>query len=107
MAQAICSRQKRNRSRRRHPTVGFFSRIAIVILGCQSVTAQNPRANNLLAQGLRLADLYNWADAAPAFTEAERLFRMARATNGMDFTRDLAASDPISSVNSKRYRQFP
>jgi hypothetical protein len=28
-------------------------------------------------RALHLADLYNWADAAPAFTEAEKLFAAA------------------------------
>jgi tetratricopeptide (TPR) repeat protein len=36
--------------------------------------AQRPQALDALSRALHLADLYNWADAAPAFAEAERLF---------------------------------
>jgi CHAT domain-containing protein len=39
--------------------------------------AQQADAKELLSRALRLADLYNWADAAPAFTQAETLFTAA------------------------------
>ncbi|MCI0348162.1 MAG: hypothetical protein L0Z53_01945, partial [Acidobacteriales bacterium] len=39
--------------------------------------AQQSQAPALLAKALHFADLYNWADAAPAFTEAEKLFAAA------------------------------
>jgi CHAT domain-containing protein len=43
----------------------------------QSARAQEGRAADLLAHALHLADLYNWADAAPDFAAAEALFRSA------------------------------
>src|SRR6266404_1935074 len=52
----------------------FLRRTALLIVCSSLVDAQQPQAKELLARALRLADLYNWADAAPAFTEAERLF---------------------------------
>ena len=52
-----------------------FIRRAIFLIGCCSVlSAQEPAAKDLLARALHFADLYNWADAAPAFTQAEQLF---------------------------------
>ena len=56
---------------------GFFRRTALLIFSCSFVDAQQPRAKELLARALHFADLYNWADAAPAFTEAEQLFLAA------------------------------
>ena len=50
----------------------------LIVLG-SFAQAQQPQAKELLARALHLADLYNWADAAPEFTEAEQLF--ARAGN--------------------------
>ena len=55
----------------------FFRRTALLIFSCSFVDAQQPRAKELLARALHFADLYNWADAAPAFTEAEQLFLAA------------------------------
>jgi CHAT domain-containing protein len=52
----------------------FLSRGALLIVCSSFVNAQQPHAKELLARALHLADLYNWADAAPAFTEAEHLF---------------------------------
>jgi hypothetical protein len=46
----------------------------LVIVYSSVVGADDRQAKELLARALHLADLYNWADAAPAFTEAERLF---------------------------------
>ncbi|SRR6266851_2164003 len=55
-----------------------FLRRAALLIACGScVAAQEPQAKDLLARGLHLADLYNWADAAPAFTKAEKLFASA------------------------------
>src|SRR5579872_516632 len=55
-----------------------FSRLlramALLIICSSCVEAQQSQAKELLARALHLADLYNWADAAPAFTEAEQLF---------------------------------
>ena len=53
----------------------FLRPIALLIVCSSFVDAQQPQAKELLARALHLADLYNWADAAPAFTEAEQLFR--------------------------------
>ncbi len=55
----------------------FFRRTALLIFSCSFVDAQQPQAKELLARALHFADLYNWADAAPAFTEAEQLFLAA------------------------------
>ncbi len=49
----------------------FIGALAPVLLG------QQPRAEQLLTRALHFADLYNWADAAPVFTEAEQLFTAA------------------------------
>jgi len=48
--------------------------MALLIVCSSFVEAQQSQAKELLARALHLADLYNWADAAPAFTEAEELF---------------------------------
>src|SRR5437773_7305727 len=55
----------------------FLRRTALLIACSSFVDAQQPQAKELLARALHLADLYNWADAAPAFTEAEKLFARA------------------------------
>src|SRR5260370_23988840 len=55
----------------------YLRRIALLIVCSLCVAAQEPQAKDLLARALHLADLYNWADAAPAFTEAEKLFASA------------------------------
>jgi len=51
--------------------------IALLIACSSCVGAQQVQAGEVLARALHLADLYNWADAAPAFTEAEQLFGAA------------------------------
>lgn len=63
---------------------GVFSRvsgvlhpIALLLLYSSCVQAEQSQAKELLDRALHLADLYNWADAAPAFTEAEQLFGRA------------------------------
>src|SRR5437667_2351140 len=48
--------------------------IALLIVCNSCVEAQQLQAREVLDRALHLADLYNWADAAPAFTEAEQLF---------------------------------
>lgn len=50
---------------------------ALLVVCDHALLAQVQRARELLARGLYLADLYNWADAAPAFTEAEQMFNAA------------------------------
>ncbi|MCI0723807.1 MAG: hypothetical protein L0338_33345, partial [Acidobacteria bacterium] len=55
----------------------FFTRVALLIACGSLVCAQEPEAKQLLARALHLADIYNWADAAPAFTQAEELFGAA------------------------------
>ena len=55
-----------------------FLRWTALLIACSSCpAAQEPPAKELLARALHLADLYNWAAAAPAFTEAEKLFASA------------------------------
>lgn len=51
--------------------------IALLLICGSFGEAQQPQAKELLVRALHLADLYNWADAAPAFTEAEQLFAAA------------------------------
>jgi CHAT domain-containing protein len=51
----------------------LHSRI-VFLIACSSLEAQQPQAKDLLAHALRLADLYNWEDAGPEFSEAEHLF---------------------------------
>jgi CHAT domain-containing protein len=48
--------------------------MALLIVCNSCIEGQQFQARELLARALHLADLYNWADAAPAFTEAEQLF---------------------------------
>ena len=48
--------------------------MALLIVCNSCIEGQQFQASELLARALHLADLYNWADAAPAFTEAEQLF---------------------------------
>src|SRR5207253_6644787 len=48
--------------------------MALLIAFSACAEAQQPQAKEVFARALHLADLYNWADAAPAFTEAEQLF---------------------------------
>jgi CHAT domain-containing protein len=51
---------------------------AVLLIACASpLHGQQAEAKELLARGLHLADLYNWADAAPLFTRAEELFAAA------------------------------
>lgn len=65
------------RKRKGSPQLRFVVRAALLIVLASFLDAQQPGANELLARALHLADLYNWADAAPAFTEAEQLFLAA------------------------------
>src|ERR1700681_3573884 len=53
---------------------GWLLPMALLIVCSSCVEAQQSQAKEQLARALHLADLYNWADAAPAFTEAEQLF---------------------------------
>jgi hypothetical protein len=50
---------------------------AILLAFGQLAPTQTGRAADLLGHALHLADLYNWADAAPEFAEAEALFDSA------------------------------
>jgi CHAT domain-containing protein len=52
----------------------FLRQTAFLIVCASFVDAQQPDPKELLAHAVRLADLYNWDDAGPAFAEAERLF---------------------------------
>src|SRR5579864_5848646 len=51
--------------------------MALLIVCNSCIEGQQFQSKELLARALHLADLYNWADAAPAFTEAEQLFARA------------------------------
>lgn len=52
--------------------------VLLTVCACASpLQGLQSQATELMAQALRLADLYNWADAAPAFTQAEELFAAA------------------------------
>jgi len=53
---------------------GLLRPIVLLIICASCVEAQQSQAKELLARALHLADLYNWADAAPPFSEAEQLF---------------------------------
>ena len=52
----------------------FLRGATLLIVYSSLVRAQQTVAMELLSKALRLADFYNWADAAPAFAEAETLF---------------------------------
>lgn len=52
----------------------LLPQLAFLIVCNSFVDAQQPQAKEILARALHLADLYNWADAASAFAEAESLF---------------------------------
>jgi hypothetical protein len=49
----------------------------MLLVSNQATQAQTGSASELLAHALHLADLYNWADAASSFSEAEELFKRA------------------------------
>jgi CHAT domain-containing protein len=53
---------------------GLLRPMALLIAFSACGEAQQFQAKEVFARALHLADLYNWADAAPAFTEAEQLF---------------------------------
>lgn len=58
--------------------VFYLSRAALLVACVAPLYAQRlPDAKNLLARALHLADLYNWAEAAPVFKQAEELFAAA------------------------------
>ncbi len=59
------------------PRFRSWRRIIVVAACCSAVYAQQPKATELLARALHFADLYNWSEAAPAFTQAEQLFSRA------------------------------
>src|SRR5882762_5150201 len=79
-----CMKQQKEKGKVMSPCAGVFSSVsgflrpmALLIVCSSCVEAQQSEAKELLARALHLADLYNWADAAPVFTEAERLFAVA------------------------------
>ncbi len=55
----------------------FFRQLIFVPLLIAPINAQPSTANEALIRALHFADLYNWADAAPAFAEAEKEFSAA------------------------------
>src|SRR5204862_7262827 len=56
----------------RRMTIGLLVCGAICTVARAQATADDPDA--LLKQALRYGDLYNWADAASLFTQAEQLY---------------------------------
>src|ERR1022692_2035318 len=52
----------------------LLSRIMFLGVCSPFVEAQQPQPKDLLAHALHLADLYNWEDAGPEFSEAEQIF---------------------------------
>src|SRR5258708_4117251 len=56
----------------RRAAVGLFLSGAVCIFAHAQATADDPDV--LLKQALRYGDLYNWADAASLFTQAEQLY---------------------------------
>src|SRR5450432_254028 len=76
-----CMRQRKEEGKVRFRSAGVFGAVSgwlrpmALLIACTScVEAQQSQAKQLLARALRVADLYNWADAAPAFAEAEQIF---------------------------------
>src|ERR671939_522127 len=56
----------------------FLTCSVLVMLLCRNaLDAQTQTAGELLDYALRLASLYNWADAAPSFSRAQQLFTEA------------------------------
>jgi CHAT domain-containing protein len=56
----------------------FFITLFLILASfMQQLAAQPQPAGERLQHALRLADLYNWADAGPDFAEAERMFLAA------------------------------
>jgi hypothetical protein len=57
----------------------FFITLFLILASLTPRLAAQPQpaAAEKLQHALRLADLYNWADAGPDFAEAERLFLAA------------------------------
>jgi len=71
---------------RRHIVLTFknLTSGAALLIACVSpLHGQQPQAKDLMARALHLADLYNWADAAPAFTRAEQLFAAGDRRNAL------------------------
>src|SRR5258708_24677951 len=62
----------------RRIAIGMCLWWVVCIVADAQATADDPDV--LLKQALHLGDLYNWADAAPLFTEAEQLYA-ARSDN--------------------------
>src|SRR6267143_1682502 len=52
-------------------------RLTLLILSIGCMPGQIPDPHALLKHALHLADLYNWADAAPDFVKAEEKFLAA------------------------------
>src|SRR4029077_3602254 len=79
-----CMKQRKEKRKVISQSAGTFRAVfglvrpMVLLIICSSrVEAQQSQAKELLARALHLADLYNWADAAPAFAESEQLFARA------------------------------
>jgi hypothetical protein len=84
----------------------FFTLVALLIACGSLVCAQEPEAKQLLARALHLADIYNWADAAPAFTQAEELFGAAGDQRNGLYAKLGRIRSNIERT-SKRFQWFP
>ena len=79
---------------------------AILLAFGQLPPTQTGRAADLLAHALHLADLYNWADAAPEFAEAEALFNSAGDRRNALYAR-LGRIRANIDVTSAVYLRYP
>src|SRR5881392_3033441 len=55
-------------------TILIFTFLCATLLASARAQTPSDDPDALLKQALHLGDLYNWADAAPMFTEAEQLY---------------------------------
>jgi CHAT domain-containing protein len=63
--------------RRKLLTCRLACTVVLLSSFARELNSQATRAHDLLVKAVDLAELYNWADAAPAFSEAEQLFDQA------------------------------
>lgn len=57
--------------------VNLICSVLLMLFCGKAAESQTPDAHAALQKALRLADLYNWADAAPEFSRAQQLFTEA------------------------------
>src|SRR5438874_2238410 len=61
--------------------------VLLMLLCVETLDSQTSPAHEALENALRLANLYNWAEAAPAFSRAQQLFTKAGDTRNALFAR--------------------